>query len=69
MRYVIYDPGTGTIRAVVTGSQAIAEQNARPGEEILEHAGFVSVTRHRVEAGQVVALPAVPRVPPVPPVA
>jgi hypothetical protein len=56
MRYVIYDPNTGTIRAVVTGSRDIAEQSVREGEAILEHAGFVAVRRHRVEGGAVVPL-------------
>jgi hypothetical protein len=56
MRFVIYDPETGVIRAVVTGSREIAEQNVRAGEAILEYPGFVSPRRHKVESGGIVPI-------------
>jgi hypothetical protein len=56
MRFVLYNPETGTIRAVVVGSRAIAEQNVRAGEAILEHPGFVSPLRHKVESGTIAPL-------------
>lgn len=49
IRYVIYSTSTGVIRAIVTGSREIAELNVRTGESLLEHAGFVSASLHRVD--------------------
>jgi hypothetical protein len=54
LRYVIYAESTGAIRAVVLGSRENALLNARDGEAVLEHFGYVHPARHRVEAGAIV---------------
>lgn len=63
MRYIIYAPESGTIRAVMRGSRVTAEMNVRAGEALAEHAGFVTHETHRIAGGRVVDLP-----PPPPPV-
>lgn len=55
IRYVIFTPADGLIRAVLTGDRGIAEANLRSGEALVEHEGYVSAVEHRVESGQVVS--------------
>lgn len=54
IRYVIYATATGVIRAILTGDPATAQANLRDGEAVLEYAGFVSATRHRIAGGSVI---------------
>lgn len=53
-RYVVYAIESGLISFVVTGSRALAELNVREGEALIEHRGFVSAAKHRIQDGVVV---------------
>lgn len=54
LKYVIYDPTNGAIRCVMTGDPILVTANLRDGEEIVEHYGYVSPAKHKVENGAVV---------------
>lgn len=54
MRYIIYAPETGIIRAILTGDRELAELNVRTGEALTEYDGYVSAAEHLVLDGIVV---------------
>lgn len=54
VRFIIFTPSDGVIRAILTGDRDLAELNVRTGEALIEHDGYVSASEHRVVDGVVV---------------